>query len=908
MSETPILWYTRPAAEWLEALPIGNGRLGAMVFGGVAFERLQLNEDTLWSGAPRSWDNARARAVLPAVRRLIAKGNYVEAHELARQMQGPYCESYQPLGNLVLRSDAGPVEGYRRELNLRTAIAGTRYRLGDSTLTREAFASTPDQVIVVRLSCDAPGQISLIATLDSPHPHTVAPRATSSLLLQGKGPAHVAPEFYDVDPPVIYEQDGGGLTFAVCLQAVLEGGHATADAGGLHIEGANAVTLVLAARTSYAGYDGSLQHVALDPIESAVASAASAASRSFAALRAAHVSDHARLFDRVALDLGRADRVDSSGQPTDERIHAWQQSGDPALVALLFQYGRYLLIASSRPGSQPANLQGIWNDTVRPPWSSNWTLNINTQMNYWLAEPANLAECHLPLLDLVADLSRPGRDTAATNYGCRGWVAHHNTDLWRQTAPSGDFGSGDPLWALWPMAGAWLCSHLWDHYEFGCDEHFLRQRAYPVMRGAAEFCLDWLQEDGSGFLVTTPSTSPENVFTTPDGQTAAVSAASTMDMAIIWDLFTNCMEAASILDVDRDLQRELAAARARLTPPRIGRLGQLQEWAADWDDPTDRHRHTSHLFGLHPGRQITPRGTPALARAARTSLELRGDEATGWAIAWRISLWARLHDGDRAYSLLARLIARTATGGTSYAGAGAGLYPNMFVAHPPFQIDASFGVTAGITEMLLQSHDGEIHILPALPRAWCAGSVKGLRARGGFEVAIAWQDGTLQCAIIDSSRNGICRVRAPQLLSVSRGRQPVPVTYLEDCVVQFAVETGAAYRVLPRPANGVGTMRSMRFLGPAAEPAAADAGAAGSRTGTARRGSGGRAGNAALAAAGGAGPAGVRGDRGPGADLPGRSAGGSGRRRLRVRPRCDSRGGGERPREGTTCILAPADG
>jgi len=746
-SQTPpaewLLWYKQPAKIWTDALPIGNGRLGAMVFGGVNEERLQLNEDTLWSGHPHDWNNPHAAEALPAIRRLVLEEKrYKDADRECHRMQGPYNESYQPLANLHLKfENLAETTEYRRELDLDTGIARVSFNSGAATFTREAFCSAPDQVIALQLTARK-GKLNFAVTLDSPLRAASDVIGNNQLLLHGKAPAHVEPNYVDAKDPVLYdEEEGKGMRLACRLQLHNKGGKVTAINDGLQITGASEVTMLIAAATGYRGFDQMPDRSAAEIAATCQDHLQAAARKTYAQLRAAHIQDHQSLFRRVSLDLGK---TEAAALPTDERLKSFStDETDQHLLALYFQYGRYLLIASSRPGSQPANLQGIWNELVRPPWSSNWTANINVQMNYWLAETGNLSECHQPLFDLVKELSQTGRKTAEVNYKSPGWVSHHNVDLWRQSAPVGDFGKGDPTWANWQMSGPWLCAHLWEHYLFTGDEAFLRETAYPAMKSSAEFYLAWLIENPQGGLTTCPSFSTENSFLSPDGQHCVTSAGCTMDIALIRELFQNCRAAAKVLGISEPVSETLNSKLALLPEYKIGKAGQLQEWSEDFVEDTPGQRHMSHLYPVYPGGELTSQKKVGFWKAARVSLERRlaaGGGYTGWSRAWVICLWARLLDGNLAHESLCRLLQHS-TG------------PNLFDTHPAddgwiFQIDGNFGGPAGLVELLLQSHEDVLRILPALPKAWPKGSVTGLRARGGMEVDIAWAAGSATTATV----------------------------------------------------------------------------------------------------------------------------------------------------------------
>jgi len=811
-------------------LPLGNGKTGAMVFGGVTKERYQLNDNTLWSGYPNPGNNPDAPKYLPVIRELVFAGNYDSAAAVWKNnMQGPYSARYLPLADLWLSFPVPDTvaNNYYRDLNLNNAIATVKYELAGVTYQRETFISHPDKVMIIRITADKKGAISFVTSITSKLKHQTTAAGNDQLLLKGKAPKFVANRDYEPQQVVYDDWNGEGMNFEVSIKIVGGGGTIKQQNNELVVMNANAVTIYVSEATSFNGFNKSPGKEGKDPSIEAKANLNKALQKSFSQLKATHIKDYQSLFKRVDLNLGVD--LQKVKQPTDERLKLYAPSRDDyQLQALYYQFGRYLMIASSRPGSRPTNLQGIWNDQVQPPWGSNYTTNINTEMNYWLAENTNLSECHRPLFDFVKELAVNGAVTAKTNYNIsEGWVTHHNSDLWAKTSPPGGLGWNDPRamprWSCWPMAGAWFSTHLWEHYLFTGDKKFL-QEAYPLMKGAAKFLLRWLIEDPkTDYLITNPSTSPENTMKV-NGKEYQVSMASTMDMSIIRELFTAVIKSADILKRDTDFRDELIKAKGKLYPYHIGQYGQLQEWFSDWDDPNDKHRHLSHLFGLYPGSQITLSTTPELAAAAKQSLIYRGDVSTGWSMAWKINWWARLQDGDHAYKILSDAFTYIDPRESREVMGGGGTYPNLFDAHPPFQIDGNFGATAGITEMLLQSHDGEISLLPALPAAWKNGSVSGIKARGNFMLSISWENGRLTQAKIYSGSGGVCRVSSLQPIKVievkskaAQGNNPNSLNtvywkppYKKDekaqlaelnipkrFIIDFITEKGKTYSIVP---------------------------------------------------------------------------------------------------------------
>jgi alpha-L-fucosidase 2 len=776
---TNTLWYNQPARYFEESLVLGNGKMGASVFGGVNSDMIYLNDATLWSGEPVNPNmNPEAYKNLPAIREALKNENYKLADELNHKLQGKFSESYAPLGSLYINfKNTGEPINYYRELNISEAISKVSYEVNGVKFTREYFISYPDQVMVIKLTSSKKGALNFDVKFESLLKNTVA-ISDNILSANGTAPVHTEPNYRGNMPDAVIFDDSRGTRFTNIVKIKNKDGAIVSTEKTLGLKDGTEAVIFISIATSFNGFDKNPATEGLKNEDIANNNLAKAFGKDYNKIKEAHLLDYQKYFSRVSLDLGS---TTAPNLPTNERLKRYANGAeDKNLEILYFQFGRYLLISSSRTPGVPANLQGIWNPYMRPPWSSNYTTNINAEENYWLAENTNLSEMHLPMMKFIQNVSKTGAVTAKTFYGANGWVACHNSDIWAMSNPVGDFGSGDPSWANWNMGGAWLSTHLWEHFVFTQDLNFLKNEGYNTMRGSAEFCLEWLVEDKNGNLITSPSTSPENIYITPLGYRGATLYGGTADLAMIRECFEQTIKASVILNIDADFRAKLEKALARLYPYQIGKKGNLQEWYYDWEDAEPQHRHQSHLFGLYPGHQITPEKTPELAAACRKTLEIKGDQTTGWSKGWRINLWARLEDGNRAYKMYRELLHYVEPDSvkTTYSGGG-GTYPNLFDAHPPFQIDGNFGGAAAVAEMLVQSDPGEIRLLPALPDTWDKGYVKGICARGGFVISMDWSNKTLNKLTVFAREGGSTKL-------ISGGKQKeITLKKGEDLVIAW---------------------------------------------------------------------------------------------------------------------------
>ncbi|MEP6682204.1 MAG: glycoside hydrolase family 95 protein [Parafilimonas sp.] len=793
-----ILWYTKPAINFNEALPVGNGRMGAMIYGRVRDEYISLNEQTLWSGSPDiKWNNPGAKEYLPLVREAALNGEYKKADSLCKFMQGPYTESYMPMADLFIHyHDINDSLNYKRALNLDSAIATTTFQSNNITFKRTVFASFPGKVIVIRNEADKNAAISFDILLTSKLHYSMKTIKDNEIILSGKAPKHVEPVYLwkikDADA-IQYASDaaGEGMTFEVCLKIINEGGKIFADDSSLHVKNADAATILITSATSFNGYN--VSPVTYGKNASAIADAAmnNASSKLYSTLLSNHISDYKPIYERVTYNFGESKNADL---PTDEQLKKMPNEFDPQLLSTIVQYGRYLLIASSRPGGQPANLKGLWNEKLRPEYSSNWCIDHDAQMFYYPVETNNLSEMHEPFLQLIKELSENGYKTASINYGMRGWCAHHNTDIWRKSSPVGNWGEGNPHWANWNMSGAWLCEHYFEHYLFTLDTNFLRNNAYPIMKGAAQFCLDWLIPDSSGkYLISVPSFSPENTFITDNGDTAQTSVNTTNNIELIKDLFSNIIKTANISHIKNSFVDSVQNAYKKLAPYPIGKNGNLLEWSQDWRSTDPAHRHLSHMYAVFPDSEISPLTTPELADEAKKALTLRLKTNGSWGFAWKAACWARLYEGDSAMQTLQYQLHYVDAQSKSPIN-NLGLYPNLFNSEVPGVIlNGITCITAAVTEMLLQSQTGIIDLLPALPTEFKNGSVKGLCARGGFVVDINWQNHQLTTASLLSKQSTNCKIKLQNHYKIYLNNKAVVLHNEGNNIYSFDAKAGNNY-------------------------------------------------------------------------------------------------------------------